>query len=360
VKGATAAAALALVAASATARADEPVTSRLYGTVRLDFGNTTGVDDEFAPTQAIEDDSSRISLHPRNTRVGIEITPNNIDSSVDLTGLIEADLGDGTGALGRPRLRHAYLRASRGRFELLAGHTWDLASPLVPSANGLSMMWEAGNTGAFRPQVRIGARTNGSKLRVRAAAAAVMPVSGKDLDRDGNTDGTVGGQALLEVEHDRGRLGVWGHGGQDQLQDRVNGSRRLAVLLGGAHLQVQLVRGFSLRGEAYLARNATDLRTGSGQSISADGKGVRTRGGWAELVYDGQVTGAGGIGTDDPDDSDVGVGGVTRNSAWWFSIRRRIWSGATFGLEIAQFRTRVRGDVRRDGYWSTAYLSLDW
>jgi hypothetical protein len=153
---------------------------------------------------------------------------------------------------------------------------------------------------------------------------------------------------------------VWGHAGQDQLQNPVNGSTRLAVLLGGAHLQVQLLRNLGVQGEAYMGRNATDLRAGSGQSIGADGKGVRTRGGWAELVVSNWLTGALGIGVDDPHDDDVGAGGVTRNSAVWAAGRRRIWASATFGLEVAQFYTRRRGDVRRDGYWSTAYLSLDW
>jgi hypothetical protein len=358
VKRATALAALVLAAASRPAAADEPVTSRLYGTVRLDGGFAHDVDDAAGPTRALDaGNDGELVIHPRLTRIGIEITPDNPDSTVDLTGLIEADLGNGTGVLGSPRLRHAYVRASRGRFELLAGQSRDLASPLVPSVNGISMMWDAGNTGAFRPQLRVGAHTGGRTLRVRGAIAAGMPgaVDGKEV-----AAGVPVGQALIELEHERGRLGVWGHAGRDRLATPIAGNTRFAALLGGAHIQVQLPYRFGLRGEGYVGRNATDLRAGSGQAIAADGKGVRTRGGWAELTADIGGQPALGIGVDDPRDDDVADGGVRLNTAIWLSAHRRIWGAARAGIEGALLWTRTRGDIRREGRWSTIYLSLDW
>jgi hypothetical protein len=348
VKRAIAAAALALLGAASPARADEPVTSRLYGTVRLDAGLAWDMNDAIAPVRAIDGDGEHeLAIHPRLTRIGVEITPDTLDSRVDLDGLLEADLA-GDGALGAFRLRHAYVRATRGRFELIAGHTWDLASPLVPSANAATMMWDAGNTGVFRPQLRVSARAGGRTLRVRGAiaddAGAAMPV----------------GQALLEIEHDRGRLGVWGHLGQDETSARIAGHDTFGALLGGGHLRVDIRHNLALHGEAYAGRNATDVRAGSGQSIGNDGRGVRTFGGWGELLVAFKANLALGLGADDPRDGDVGINGVTRNVAAWLAVTRRIWGATTIGVDGARFWTRRRDAGLQRGTWATVYLSADW
>jgi hypothetical protein len=46
-----------------------------------------------------------------------------------------------------PRIRHAYGEMRWDEFSILFGQTWDVISPLLPTINDDSLMWNAGNLG---------------------------------------------------------------------------------------------------------------------------------------------------------------------------------------------------------------------
>ena len=97
------------------------------------------------------------SIHPRLTRLGIDYTGPQIAKlgNARLSGKLETDFENG-GSESRQiiRIRHAYLRLDWKEASLLAGQTWDIVSPLFPTVNSDSLMWNAGNVGDRRPQVR--------------------------------------------------------------------------------------------------------------------------------------------------------------------------------------------------------------
>ena len=85
------------------------------------------------------------------------------------------------------RIRHAWLAANAGPLRVLAGQTWDVVAPLFPTANGDTLMWNAGNLGDRRPQ----ARASFARGWLEAAIAATMTgaVEGRDFGPDTNGDG---------------------------------------------------------------------------------------------------------------------------------------------------------------------------
>ena len=78
------------------------------------------------------------------------------------SGLIEIDFyGGGAENKPRPQLRHAYADIAwvDSGWNMLAGQTWDLISPLNPWTLNYSVAWWAGNIGFRRPQIRLTKQT---------------------------------------------------------------------------------------------------------------------------------------------------------------------------------------------------------
>jgi hypothetical protein len=139
---------------------------KLYGFLRLDMDfDSQHPNNTQIPFFIISPDvrangttNGDYSIHPRLTRFGIDYTGPQIAKlgNAKLTGKLETDFENG-GTESRQiiRIRHAYLRLDWKEASLLAGQTWDIVSPLFPSVNSDSLMWNAGNVGDRRPQVRV-------------------------------------------------------------------------------------------------------------------------------------------------------------------------------------------------------------
>src|SRR5581483_3749696 len=103
-------------------------------------------------------DAGNFAFHPRLTRFGVDYTGPEVASLGDaqLSGKLELDFENG-GSESRQiiRIRHAYLQLHKDDFTMLAGQTWDVFSPLFPTVNNDTLMWNAGNLGDRRPQFRV-------------------------------------------------------------------------------------------------------------------------------------------------------------------------------------------------------------
>jgi len=330
-----------------------------------------------------------LTIYGRLTRFGLKFDGSALTDGVDLIGKVEADFQNG-GSESRPapRLRHGYGRASTDLWFLLAGQTWDLVSPLYPSAHADALMWNAGNLGDRRPQLRLGL-TPGSEefgVRVGAAAATTGAIDGKDLDGNGRLDGFDSGvpmlQALAELHWNNwadepltfGVSGSWAierlsedssdgggggtpYGGEDVFYSRsING-----------HLKVPLTGSLQLRGEAFYGSNLSDVRGGIGQGVTrAEGTEVRAAGGWAEVgvqpvePYEVSV----GVSIDDPFDNDLpdadGTTARTLNRTLFAVQKFRPWEPVQFGLEYWYWRTDYigaeTGDAHRVNVHSSFYF----
>jgi hypothetical protein len=307
--------------------------------------------------------NGNFSMHPRLTRFGVDYTGPTIRTLGDarLNGKFEVDFENG-GSESRQiiRIRHAYLRLGWKDFSLTGGQTWDAVSPLFPTVNHDSLMWNAGNVGDRRPQLR-GAyerKAGRGKLSLVGAAGLTGAVDGQDLDANGFRDGeesalpNLQGRAGYAYPVGKGReasFGVSGFYGFMKTTRAVAGRTEFNSQLVNLDLTLPLHSRVTLRGEGWWGRNLSDVRGGAGQGINlATGREIRGRGGWGEATFHASryLSITPGFTTDDPVDLDLPAGGRTRNRA--FYLGNRITPGGNFavGADYLRWRTDYKGLLR--------------
>ena len=337
----------------------------LYGFVRVDaIYDDSRTDAAQTPTFVLSEDprtglvnQSTFTLHPRLTRVGARVTspPDVTVVGGAMSGRVEIDFQAG-GRESRQliRLRHGYFQIAWAGVSLLAGQTSDIISPLFPSVNQDTLMWNAGNLGDRRPQFRVTwSSPTGTEPAPRPSWSFVVglglpgAIHPQDLDGDGVRDGEASGvpnvQTRLGVsvpiaETGRAlRVGVSAHVGQEAVSVPIGGADRFQTWSVSLDHELDLASRVVLRGELWTGQNLSDFRAGSGQGVNADlGTGIRATGGWIEArvdlssLYDLSV----GYSVDDPADRDLPDGGRAKNGAWYlvnqFQLNRLLLVGADY------------------------------
>ena len=365
---------LALLTASLPAHADSeesPELVKWYGFARLDaiYDDSRLSNIQFPQWVELEpdgpgDDNAEFSIHPRLTRLGVDIAPQQL-GSLNASGKIEIDFQNGGGeARQLIRLREGYLEIKYDIFELLAGQTWDLISPLHPSANGDSLMWNTGNVGDRRPQLRgsVVLPASGGALRLSAMAGQTGAVDGQDLDDDGRLDGlesaTPTVQGLAEFVRRGFRIGMWAHGGFEEVATPINEIDGFGSWAAGGHIVIPIENRAWFKGEVHRGRNLTDIRGGIGQAINPNtGNGIRSTGAWAEFgtrIRDPYTLIVGGY-FENPDDRDIEDG--ARELNWAYSITQHIKAHErlTVGVEYIFWKTDYKnsdsGTANRGNVW---------
>jgi hypothetical protein len=353
--------AAALVALSLTlplageARADDRPSLSIYGFARLDFiVNDSAMSDVEAPAFVLPEPESEedegnaaLTMHPRLTRLGLDADEWDLsyDGDVQGKGKIEIDFAGGGGDPA-VRLRHAYAAIDWDhKVEILAGQTWDLASPLFPSAQNDTQLLFAGNTGDRRAQFRLSVFPT-SKLRVATSVGAPGAVDHQDADDDGQLDGIASAAPMFQwlVEYRRRmsgdtlRAGIWGHLAQDELAD---GTERASHSF-GAHLFVPVMRQLIVLGEIYAGKNTDDLGGGIAQGLNpTTTRGIESAGGWFEvaMVPSKAIMVALGGSVDTAAADDLDVGGRESNFTLYAIQRIRPKESIQLGLEFLAWRT---------------------
>lgn len=303
------------------------------------------------------------SMHPRLTRFGLEYTGPTIAKLKDakVTGKFEADFENG-GSESRQiiRIRHAYLRLGWKDFSLTGGQTWDAVSPLFPTVNHDSLMWNAGNVGDRRPQLRAAyePKAGRGKFSLVGAAGLTGAIDAQDLDANGFRDGeesalpNVQGRVGYSYPLGAGReasFGVSGFYGFMQTSRAVAGRTEFNSQLVNLDLTLPLHPRVTLRGEGWWGRNMSDVRGGAGQGINiATGREIRGRGGWGEATFrlSRYFAMSPGFTTDDPVDADLPSGGRTRNRAFYLGNRITPGGNVSFGADYLRWRTDYKGFLR--------------
>jgi hypothetical protein len=346
----------------------------VYGTARVDViaddSPTNDTQKPFfvlpepeEPNEAFRD--GQLTIHPRLTRLGV-----NLRGGGRARGNVEVDFQNG-GSESRalPRVRHAYLElhfagvpAIGGDWYVLGGQTWDVIAPLVPAANGDTLLWNAGNLGDRRPQLRF------TYVRgwLSAALALVQTgaVDGRDQDRprdaapgtitvpDGVDAARPGGQARLGGQGRRARVGLWAHLGRTASTAYADDGVELARAA-GLDFEFQPHRRLGLRGEAFWGADLADVRGGIGQGLTDDGHMVEARGGWLEapVKVRPRWTVTPGISMDDAVDEHVDGrsfgGGAPRslNRVLYLANRWDLGGGVALGADYLMWATVYAKDV---------------
>lgn len=364
--------ALCCVAVSAAAGETEPsYTFKFSGYFKADFiYDQTRVNSgdyalyilERTPLDAPDNDVTSITA--RETRFGVDFSWMEKDIRTDAK--LEFDfygLGAAPASLTSmenkpaPMLRHAYAKVTKGQWSLLAGQTSDIISPLVPKTANYTVLWDQGNIGYRRPQVRLSAWGDLSdNARVFVAAGLVRTLGG-DLDGDRIDDGadaglpTVQGRLAMSSkirENGMMELGVSGHYGTE---DYSTGSRTKSVesWSGNVDLKVAPCERTEILVELFVGDNLGTYLGGVGQTVNPMLTEIGSKGGWAELSFRARpcVLLNVGYGIDNPDEDDFLISAdehnvrsfIGQNSNLFGSVMYDMTSTVTLMAELAWLKT---------------------
>ena len=343
---------LLLVPATAHAEDDAPPLS-IYGFARLDvLADDSRMSDIDQPRFVTREPTTgrtdgEFTMTPRLSQVGIGIEQWDVAPHITGEGKLEIDFGGG-GGVNAIRLRHAYAALMyRDKVELLAGQTWDLISPLFPSAQNDTQLLDAGNTGDRRPQLRLSVFPT-DHLRVATAVAVSGVVDQQDLDHVGQPDGMASGSPMLQwlIEyrfrwHGIGRVGVWGHVAREELGD---GTRHGSSSV-GTHVSVPVTRRVTVLGEGYFGENAADIGGGIGQGVDpVTGRRIQGLGGWLEAATmpTAKVMLALGVSGDTARARDIEVGDRETNTTGYGVLRYKPRPSIQLGLEYLHWVTTYK------------------
>jgi hypothetical protein len=295
-------------------------------------------------------DQSNFVIHARLTRFGLNLKggPMAALGGATPSGNLEMDFQNG-GRETRPiiRVRHAYFKLAWQETSFLVGQTWDVFGPNVPTVNNDSTMWNCGNVGDRRPQLRLSWDPKAGKgvFSLAGAAGLTDGVDSSDLDNNGVRDGEASGRPSTQLRAGYSRPASARSTG-------IGGDRRWTVGLAGIYAwhetatpiaghdtfrtrgvaldyKLPIWKRVSIQGEAWTGQDLSDFRGGIAQTIdTVTGEEIASRGGWVEVgVKVGSFLISPGYATDDPRNRDVPAGttqanaGRVQNRAWYLSNR---------------------------------------
>ncbi|MBI1387259.1 MAG: hypothetical protein GC154_02275 [bacterium] len=299
-------------------------------------------------------DDSQFNITANQSRFGLNLKGPELGNA-KTSGKIEVDFYGG-GAENKPhlRLRHAYAQIEWPDYDLavLAGQTWDVISPSYPTMLNFLPLWDAGNIGYRRPQLRVtkGFDLGGdSKLTFENALTRTI---GDDVL--GNDTGSDSGFPTMQsrvaysfpgLADKKTEVGLSGHYGQEE-NDKDNQDYDSWSL--NLDLAIPLFTQLTFRGELFTGENLDAYYGGIGQGVnSLLGREIPANGGWASLSYTPveQWNFNVGAGFDNPEDYYVVSGGRTRNIAYFGNAIYMLNPSMLVGLEVS--------------YWQTDYKDID-
>ncbi len=341
---------------------------KIYGFVRIDAiyddarFNDTQIAGRVLPGGGAND-SADFSMTPRLSRLGLDLDAGTIADLWDakLTGNIEVDFYDfnTSDSRNRIRMRKAYMRLTWDNFFFQAGQDADVISPRFPAVNADLVMWNAGNLGDRRPQLRseLWFDQGDMTFRFQQAFGLTGAVSGADRDTNGLLDGEASATPTIQARASMAmplltkakkfELGVYAHTAREKLDAPIGpgaGRHWFSSYAFGMDMELPIYEDiFSITGEAWFGKNLSDVRGGLFQDVNAaTGEEVRARGGWvqANLKASKNINVHVGYSLDDPQNGDVPAApGATENRIMYIASTYK--AGAfTIGAEFLNWVTR--------------------
>ncbi len=308
-------------------------------------------------------------LDARRSRVGVDLKGPEVDvfGGIAGGGKVEVDFLGGfvNENTTDVRLRHVYWEAKNEDWRFLAGQTWDVVSPLLPSTVNFSVNWCSGNIGFRRTQFRVERYLHLSDDCVIALQGALAQNITPDLasgalaagvNREGGnwpmiqarTGFTFGGSGLLQHPVTIGLSGNIGETGFDFLTVSPGPLRippqddaRFREWSVNADFTVPVSDCLGVHGEFFTGSNLSNLLGGISQGVCpCERVPIRATGGWVEIWYDlnSCVTTHFGFGVDDPNNGDSLIG-RTYNRNIYANVFVQLTDNLRTGLEVASWKT---------------------
>jgi hypothetical protein len=342
---------------------------QLYGYLKLDAAYDTsrmnnGDYAKWVESEATNDNDNQFDMTARETRLGMLINgPDN--GNMKTSGRVEMDFfGPGVPEnQARIMMRHAYLKLDwpESRFNIIAGQTSDVISPLYPQTVNYSVGWWVGNIGYRRPQIRLTKELGfegGGSLKLEGAFARTI---GRDeFAADPNYDSgedagfpTLQGRASVTMPTFGPRdatIGLSGHWGREEYDTDIYGrNKKFDTWSLNVDYTQPVIEKVEIKTELYTGENLDAYLGGIGQGVTLVApnryKEVGSKGGWiaASLGPWNNKRFNVGVLVDDVDSSDVNVGGRTLNRSVFGNVYYALNKQTDVAFELSHWRTKYRG-----------------
>lgn len=350
-----------IVLALAAGQSATAAVPTFYGYIKLDASLDSAKTDAgdyayIVLPYAEGDEDSEFNMTAKQTRLGMKFAaPEGED--VDASGCIEFDFyGGGAENKPNPMLRHAYLMMKFDAFEILAGQTSDVISPLNPTTLNYIVLWKSGNIGYRRPQIRLSKTMEVADGTTVAAAVSANRSMGRAEDGEDTGQPSLQGRLafgtklLGEKPMVVGVSGVYGKetDSEDNEFEQTGVSVDLTLPLGDMVL---------LQGEYFTGKNLSVYLGGVGQGIVEEPEPetetrelqmaeVEASGWWAQLTVwpNASVSLNVGAGSDDPELPDYATAEmIEKNTTYYGNVIWNVTPQAYIGAEYAMFETEYVG-----------------
>jgi len=288
---------------------------------------------------------------------------------IKTNGLIEMDFYGNYADENKAKIqmRHAYLQINwpDDNFSILAGQTSDVFSPLNPSTLNYTVLWDSGNIGYRRPQIRLTKNVpldNRTQLKLQGAVARTIgrnsALTGSETGEDAGFP-TLQGRAGLTFPSLAGKsttIGFSGHWGQEQYDVAATGARNIFDSW-SVNLDVEqpVNKWMTIKAELFSGENLNTYFGGIGQGLREvknssnvvinHANEIASKGGWiaASLGPWDKWKSNIGAGLDDVDSIDVNTGDRILNSCIFGNLIYSVNDNTDIGLELSHWRTEYKG-----------------
>jgi len=340
---------------------------QLYGYLKLDAAydssrTTNGNYAQWVDPENYNNDDDQFNMTANQSRFGMKINGPK-DGGMKTSGLVEVDFYGGSNEnKSHLMMRHAYMKLDwpEDRFNIIAGQTSDVISPLFPSTVNYSVGWWTGNIGYRRPQIRLtkelGFETGGF-LKLEGAIARTI---GRDDAISGGTESgedagfpTLQGRASITLPMfgpKEATIGLSGHWGQEEYDIAVNGrDKEFTTWSLNLDYTQPICSKVQIKAELFTGENLNAYLGGIGQGVTTSGlnqyEEIGSKGGWiaAGLGPWGNKRFNVGVAMDDVDRGDVNDGSRTLNRSVFGNVNCALNKQTDVAFEISHWRTKYRG-----------------
>lgn len=356
--------------AEALAAGKQPVWSKLdlqfYGYIKADAAYDNSRTNSGNYVVWVDEESSRknddeFNMTANETRLGLRIN-GPTDNGIQTSGQVEFDFFGNYAAENKAKIqmRHAFLQMlwPDSGFSILAGQTWDVISPLNPTTLNYTVLWDGGNIGYRRPQIRLTKDhllSGDTSLKFQAAITRTV---GRDVLGAGATSESGEDAGFPTVQGRVGMtfpwlpagattVGVSGHVGQEEYDISATGANEdLDSWSINLDWLQPINKWLTLKAELFRGENLNTYFGGIGQGVNTDDMNeIASKGGWctASLGPWDQWSFNAGIGIDDVDADDVNSGDRTLNRAVFANAIYALNQNADVGVELSHWRTDYKG-----------------
>jgi len=317
----------------------------------------------WAKSESGNKNDNRFNMTANQTRLRVALDGPEIGAAKS-SGIFEVDLYGNGSAENKPGLlvRHAFFKLDwpASDLSLLAGQTSDLFSPLVPDTLNYTVLWNAGNIGYRRPQLRLTKSlgiSDAAELKLECSAFRTVGTTFNGVD--GGTDaGYPGGAGRISVAVKRpgGKKLVVGVSGHCAPEESGLGSKHYKSWSAGVDLSAPVNQALALKGEIFKGQNLSNYFGGLGSGINTTlRREVESWGGWIGVgirprsLPNWRFNVNAGLEDINADDLTNGADGKY-NRAISANAIRSFGKNLDLGLEVTDWLTKYKNGDEGDGW----------